>query len=208
MSSLSLEASARRFGHGAWAERRLFEMLGRWSGDTCDPAVRPVLAANAAHHGWRAGILADRLPRARGLDVDGWIAPPGEAAAEAFAMLDRPGPDETTARLVGIYRVVVPLLVESYRNHLDLMTELADRPGIRWLGLVLQDEIDDLRRGADLLAGRDETAAAVVAHRDQLAGLLAGGWISSDVRANGAVHHASGDEQASTTLPPTDRNSA
>jgi hypothetical protein len=199
---LTLEQSGRRFGHGAWAERRLFEILGAWSGDTDDPATRPVLAANAAHHAWRSAVLADRLPRARGLVVDGWISPPAETVAEAFAELGRLGPDQATARLVGVYRVVVPRLVETYRDHLAHMSELADRPGIRWLALVLRDELDDLERGARLLRSRDEQAATVVAPRDRLAGML-GGWGFDDARA---VHGPGGDEQAGTTLPPTNRN--
>jgi hypothetical protein len=206
MTFLSLEDSGRRFGHHAWAERRLFELLGAWSGDTHDAVARPVLAANAAHHAWRATVLAERLPRARGIVVDGWIAPPDDDVAEAFAALDRPGPDETTARLVGVYRVVVPALVEEYRSHLDLMTELADGPAIRWLRLVLRDELDDQRAGLALLAGRDETSAEVVDHRDRLAALLAGGWrISQPIRP---IQKPPGDERASTTLPPTDRNHA
>jgi hypothetical protein len=203
---LSLEDSGRRFGHYVWAERRLFEVVGAWSGDSRDTAARPVLAANAAHHAWRATVLAGRLPRARGLDVDGWIAAPDDTVAEAFAMLDRPGPNDTTARLVGVYRVVVPVLVEEYRSHLDLMTELADRPAIRWLRLVLHDELDDQRTGLALLAGRDETAVDVVAHKDRVVALLGGDWRIS--RPGRPIQKPLGDEPASTTLPPTDRNHA
>jgi hypothetical protein len=202
MSFLSLEESGRRFGSYVWAERRLFETLGGWSGDTDEPASRPVLAANAAHHAWRAGVLADRLPRARGLDVDGWIAPPNDEIAEAFAILARPGAGRSTstARLVGVYRVVVPELLEAYRAHLGGLTEIADRPGRRWLGLVLHDEVDDQRRGEQLLAGRDEAETAVVDHRDRLRELVAEGWnFSTGLKA---VQDPAGDEHAGTTRLP------
>jgi hypothetical protein len=202
---LTLDASGRRFGSYVWAERRLFEVLGAWSGDTDDPAARPMLAANAAHHAWRATVLADRLPRARGLDVGGWVGAPNEAVAEALAVMARPGPSETTARLVGVYRVVVPALVEAFGRHLDLLTEIADAPSIRWLWLVLADELDDLGRGEALLAGRDVATPAVGAHRERLAGLLTGGGgIAGKIEPIGPVQDPSGDEQSGTTFPPTD----
>jgi hypothetical protein len=202
--ALTLEASGRRFGRYVWAERRLFELLGGWSGDTADPAARPVLAGHAAHHGWRAEVLATRLPRARGLDVEGWIAPPGDRLVECFDALAGPGPTETTARLVGVYRVVAPRLGQAYLDHLDRLVEISDRPTIRWLRLVLRDELADWRAGLELLEGRDEHA--VEGHRRRVEGLMtaAGGITGEQSGEVPAIQVPSGDEHNRTaTLPST-----
>ncbi|MGH9118600.1 MAG: hypothetical protein ACRD0A_12220 [Acidimicrobiales bacterium] len=198
---LTLEASGRRFGHYVWAERRLFEILGAWSGDTSDPAARPVLAANAAHHAWRAEVLATRLPTASGLDVSGWIGPPSADLVTCFSAVEEPGPTATAARLVGVYRVIVPHLAEAFLYHLDRVVEISDRPSIRWLRLVLRDELADWRAGVGLLDGEDE--GAVDAHRRRLAQLLAeAGGVSGDRKP---VQTTPGDEQWATTSLTTDR---
>ena len=116
VTPLTLEASGRRFGHYVWVERRLFEVLGAWSGDTEDRAARPVLAANAAHHAWRAGVLADRLPMARGSTSPDGSLRPTRRWPSASSVIAEPGPDETAERLVGVYRVVVPDLVAGLRG--------------------------------------------------------------------------------------------
>ncbi len=204
MTPLTLESSGRRFGRYVWAERRLFELLGAWSGDTDDLAARPVLAANSAHHAWRAELLATRLPRARGLDIDGWIGPPNDALVAFFSTLAEPGPDETAARLVGVYRVVVPHLGEAFLYHLDRLVEISDRPTMRWLRLVLRDELADWRAGVRLLAGQDEGRVEV--HRRRLVELLAAaGGVTGDVQP---VRLPAGDEQSVTSLLPIDRNPA
>jgi hypothetical protein len=202
---LSLEASGRRFGRYVWAERCLFEVLGAWSGDTADPAVRPVLAANAAHHAWRAGVLADRLPHARGLDTEGWIGPPSEPVAAAFASLAEPGPEQTAARLAGVYDVVVPHLVAAYLDHVGRARAISDAPSIRWLKLVVRDEIADRRRALRCRPARADAEADALCRR--ISGLLAeGGGIAGERDRARPVHHATGDEQSSTTLLPSTRN--
>jgi hypothetical protein len=179
-----------------WIERRLFELLGAWSGDTADPAARPVLAAHAAHHAWRAEVLADRLPRARGLEVNGWEGPANDRVVELVEAAAEPGPDQTAARLVGVYRVIVPQLGEAFLDHLDRLRPISDAPAMRWLRLVLRDEMADWRRGVDLLGEYDE--GPVEPHRVRLAGLLRdAGGITGDLAA---IRNGPSDEHTATPL--------
>jgi hypothetical protein len=139
--------------------------------------------------------------------VDGWIGPPNGPVAEAFALMAEPGPEQTAVRLVGVCCAVVPDLAHAYLDHVGRARAISDGPSIRWLRLVLRDELADRRRAMRLLRAHETTGAE--GHRRRIAGLLAeGGGISGDADDAGPVHHPSGDEQTGTTLLPTTRNHA
>lgn len=212
-----LAESARRFGHYLWAERRLFEVLGGWAGDTEDPATRPVFASHAAHHAWRAGLWRDRLPRARGLDVDALAGP---ANAELVALFDEvatPGPADTVGRLVGVYRVIVPHLGRAYLYHLDRLVPSSDGPTMRYLRLVLFDQLADWKVGVGLLdarlaSGAADRAAAREAWLTELlaaAGGAAGpGTVGPDAVDFPPVHPGVAYEQFQDPLTPASGNPA
>ncbi|MGH9244795.1 MAG: hypothetical protein ACRD29_10855 [Acidimicrobiales bacterium] len=147
----SLEQSARRLGGMRWVEQRLFELLGAWAGDVPERAAKPILASHAAHHAWHTEVLADRLPVARGFDADDLTAPPDGSVVAALDAIGEPGPEHTIERLVGVYRVLVPHLVGAYTEHLARLTIVSDRPTIRWIRFIVDDESADLREGVSLL---------------------------------------------------------
>ena len=153
-TALSLGRSAELVGAYRWVELALFRALGEWSTADPLPEVQPVLAEQSARHGWHAELWADRLPVLDGLDPDALTAPPGPAAS-VLAVLVGTEADEALPgvlpRLVGLFRVVLPRLVISYRDHLARTVPATDGPTARALRLVLADEEEDWRTGERLV---------------------------------------------------------
>jgi hypothetical protein len=91
-----------------------------------------------------AGVDPDRLTQPVGAAVEPMLASLGPGAFE--------GDDETAARrfLVGLSRVVLPLLLVSYRGFARRLVPVADSPAIRAVTLVLRDEQDELARAQAL----------------------------------------------------------
>lgn len=83
----TIEQSARRIGHHAWVEMRLFEVLGRWSGTVSDPRVRAVFATHSRQHAWHAELWHGLLPALPHLPAAELVAP-DEAAAAIVASLE------------------------------------------------------------------------------------------------------------------------
>jgi len=172
---LGLQATARRAGAAIWLDERLFEILGGWVATTAEPEVKLLVAAQSAHHGWHAGLWAERLPSLHDVDPASWVAPaPGvEAAVDRIATADG-----TIERLVGVHRVVLPRLAAAHAEHLDACSPVADGPTIRTLRLVLQDEWEDQRAGEHLLQrilrSRDDVERAA-AHQASVEALLVAG---------------------------------
>ena len=145
----TLEESARRIGHHAWIELRLFETLGAWVAAVPELEAKAVLAAESYHHAWHAELWHGLLPSVPHLHGPDLVVPSGPAtAAQIDSLAAATG---TVERLAGLYEVVLPALMAAYRDHLGRTTPVTDAPAIRALRLVLADSEDDARTGERLL---------------------------------------------------------
>ncbi len=170
--ALTLDEAAVRHGAYAWVERRLFELTGSWAAapGLADRA-RPLLFEASAQHAWHAGLWEDRLPVLAGVDRAGLVRPAGHAAAPLLDGL-APGAWEADAEtagrrfLVGLSRVVLPLLLTSYRGFARRLVPVADGPAARALTLVVRDEEEELAAAA---AAADELLGTPEASQEEAA---------------------------------------
>ena len=179
---MTLGTVAALVGEYRWIENALYGLLGRWVVDTPVAAVQIRLDAQSLRHAWHAELWADRLPVLAGSDPAGLTVPSASSVA-LFAALEGitpptglpgstwppadeevPGRPGALPRLAGLYRVVLPRLVTTYRRHLRVTSPVTDAPVARALQLVLNDEIEDWQAGERLvqrLVTRPHDVAAV-----------------------------------------------
>lgn len=161
--SWSIEATARRLGHYAWVEQRLFEVLGGLAAiGGRRGELRLACLAHARHHAWHAELWRRRLPLLPGLGADVVVVAPNDSVASLLDGAAQPGSDPG-AGLVGVYRVALPQLVAVYRRHLASARRVADGPVMRALDLVLADEVRDWHEGEALLASEVPGTAGALA---------------------------------------------
>lgn len=161
-SAFSLEESARRAGHYAWTERRLFEVLGGWVAGVPELDVKLRLGTFSYHHAWHAELWQDRLPRLREMDAEArCVAPNGDWAVFLDAVGAPQAPELTVEKLVGVYRVVVPHLIAVYTFHRSQISSVADAPTMRALQLILDDAVADWWDGEMLLRSLVDSPAAI-----------------------------------------------
>ena len=174
---LTLEESARLVGGYRWLELRLFETLGAWVPNVPEVEVKLRLHADAPKHAWHAQLWQDLLPRGGELTADGLTVPPGAgAAAFVDALAAVAGPGQSVEKLVGVYRVVLPRQVATYRAHLARVSPVSDGPVARALELVLRDEVADWQEGEMLLHSlltTEESVRRAAAHQAGLEARLA-----------------------------------
>ncbi len=165
--ALRLQEAAARQGAYRWVELRLFELTGSWAAAPGLPdGVRNLLFEASTTHAWHADLWWDRLPVLAGVDREGLTRPLGGAVEPLLASLAPgafPADDETSGRrfCVGLARVVLPLLLFSYRRFGDRLVPVADRPTIRALGLVVsgtEEELEAAGAAADTLCDGPEVA--------------------------------------------------
>ena len=97
----TVEESARRVGHYAWIEMRLFEALGGWVATVPELDVKTTLGRHCYHHAWHAELWVKRLPELREMRPERLIQPPNadmEAFVAASTEPEAPGPHDREAR--------------------------------------------------------------------------------------------------------------
>jgi len=149
MPAETLEQSARRIGHHAWIELRLFEILGAWVTAVPELEAKAVLATQSYHHAWHAELWHGLLPSVPHLHAPDLVTPADPGTAEQIDSLT--AATGTVERLSGLYEVVLPGLIAAYTDHLQRTTPVTDGPTIRALRLVLADEEEDARTGERVL---------------------------------------------------------
>ena len=193
-AALPLDATAALVGGYRWIEQALFSLLGSWVTDAPLPEVQVHLDAQSARHAWHAELWAERLPVRDGVDPDSLSVAPSPVDAVLAALAGHQGEGDVPdvlPRLAGLYRVVLPRLVVTYRRHLEMTSSITDGPLIRALRQVLADEIEDWHAGEllvqRLVTGSDQVAAIHGVHRQLEMLVVDSGVVAGLVNLPGAV---------------------
>jgi hypothetical protein len=153
-------------------ERRLFEILGGWVATVEEIDPKLMLDRHSQHHAWRAAQWWDRLPVLADVDRETLVCAPSPGWAEvmeALASLACP-----VERLAGAYRVALPRVASSYRDHRQAASHLGDGAVIRTLDYVARDLAKDWAEGeavTETLLRTDadiDRAAAITARLERL----------------------------------------
>ena len=161
MNAVALRVAA---GHFAWLERRLFEVLGAWVPSVPEPEVKVLLRAQSHEHAWHADLWDDLVEAGRAVPSTGdGLAGVVDAVA---------APAGTAERLAGMYRVLLPRLVDAYGGLSDAAVPASDGPLVRALGLMLADDVSAIEDAERLLGGLGADSAVVADHQRQVDELL------------------------------------
>jgi hypothetical protein len=182
-SVLGVVATADRIGRALWVEQQLFRILGAWVTEVSEPAVKERLAVHCHLHAAHVAMWRDRLPQATGVDGASMIVSPGAAIDEALERLS--APDDTTSRLVGMYRVAVPRLVAAHTAHRHATNSVTDATTTMLLDTVVRNLLDEWRVGETMiqtLLVDTHSMGALVAHQSAIeaAVVAAGGILGPD----------------------------
>lgn len=161
--------TAGRVGRLAWVERRLFECLGRWSGDVADPSLAVHLGVHSRRHGWHSELLVERLPELRELE-SGRLVDAGDDVRRFVDAVCEPGDGAAGLELlVGVYRVLLPAMLVSYRSVAAGARSVSDAALLRSLGFIEADQLQEWVSGIQLLDAllTDRAALERAAHHQQ-----------------------------------------
>ena len=197
---LTLHQTAALVGGYRWMESRLFEVVGGWVQTTAQLDAKLLFGRQSRHFAAHAELWLDRLPTLNEMTPANLTVPPTDEVAAFFDRLallegtgfgsggDVPADDQSAAdvavrRLVAVHRVVLPLMIAAYRDHLDRCSAVADAAVMRSLNLVLADAVADRDEGEQLLSALIDPSTIELAEPTQrdlsaeFAALMAGSGI-------------------------------
>lgn len=179
----SVEETARRIGNYKWVEMRLFELLGSWVSSVPELDIKLRLGTHCYHHAFHAELWHKRLPQLREMDPARLtMAPNPELETFMDALADNERLDDSLAKLVGLYRVLLPHLISAYTFHRNNTATISDAPTIRSLDLALADDIEEWRDGEmmiqSLIHGGDDVDRAAVHQASMEKLMLAAGGVT------------------------------
>jgi hypothetical protein len=173
---LPVEASAARLRHYRYAVERVMRVGAGWIALTPELAAKLLLGRHVWDDAQHADLLGRRLLELRAPAQES--APAGAAATALLDAIESPEtPGQTAERLVGVYRVLKPHLLASYRDHLARTNPVYEPPTRRILERLIADTSRHVAAGEAALEHLLATPALVAratAWQAHLAALLTG----------------------------------
>jgi len=173
--TFSAEHSARLLRNYRYVVERTMRALGGWIALTPELSAKLLMGRHVWDLAQHCDVFGQRLPELRSR------AQVSEAANPAVgtfmdAIEDAEGPDQTVERLVGVYAVLKPHLLATYRDHLAHANPVYEPPTRRILARCIDDEERHIAAGETILkylAAGPRVTERVSARRRHLEGLLA-----------------------------------
>jgi hypothetical protein len=192
----SVRENSQRLANYRYLEVQLMEMIGGWSHTTPQLAFKAAFGYHVYDHAQAADLLGERLEQLRsGRDRD-------EPATDEFARLCEHvwSLEDTTARLVAVYRVLEPHLVSTYAYHADATDPLTDTPTVRLLRQLAAMDQSHIAWGQAVLESLTESAdarkRALDVQADVEARLVAcGGVTGQGIESHWLAFHSAKAEQ-------------
>src|SRR5438876_1582819 len=148
--TFSAEHSARLLRNYRYVVERTMRALGGWIALTPELSAKLLMGRHVWDLAQQCDAFGQRLPELRSR------AHVSEAANPAVATFmdsleDAEGPDQTVERLVGVYGVVKPHLLATYRDHLARANPVYEPPTRRILARCIDDEERHIAAGETIL---------------------------------------------------------
>jgi hypothetical protein len=148
-----VEATARRIRNYRYAEEWMMMVLAGWIATIPELPVKTGLGKIIYQDSIHADWLGKRLPELRGGRSLRNASLPGNDGFAAFVVeISAPeAPEETIEKLVGVFRVLKPHLIEVYERSCRETDQIADAPTIELLEDILTKERQHVAWGEEVL---------------------------------------------------------
>ena len=166
--TFSADHSARLLRNYRFVVERTLRALGGWIALTPELSAKLLMGRHVWDLAQQCDAFGQRLPELRAHAHASEAANPA-VAAFMDCLEDAEGPDQTIERLVGVYGVLKPHLLATYRGHLARANAVYEPPTRRILARCIDDERRHIAAGATILRhlGSDPSAAARAAARQK-----------------------------------------
>ncbi len=141
-TTLTVQQNLELLGKYQYVEVQMMELMGSWAYTMVDPEIKIGFGRHMYQDSVHADLLGKRIPELKGRSAHfHHIAPSNEFTQllERIWKLEGDLP-----RMIGLYRIVKPALVEAYEAHLQSVELPADEPTAYILRHITDEEKDHI----------------------------------------------------------------
>ena len=167
--TLTVQQNLELLGRYRYAEVQFMEVMGSWAYTMVDPEIKIGFGRHMFQDSVHADLLGKRIPELKGRSQHFHSIPPSDEFVKLLETIWRES--DEILRMVGLYRVLKPALISSYRRHLDHLELPADEPTgyiLRHIADEEQDHIDWADKVIERLLAATNRRVDVARRQDEL----------------------------------------
>lgn len=138
--TLTVQRNLELLGRYRYVEIQMMELMGSWAYTVEDPEIKIGFGRQMYQDAVHADLLGRRIPELKGRSAHFQVIPPSDRVVRLIETVWKAQGD--LKRIMGLYRVVKPALIEAYRNHIALAEIPADEPTAYILRHIADEERD------------------------------------------------------------------
>ncbi len=176
-------------GKYRYVEIQMMELMGSWAYTIVEPEIKIGFGRQMYQDAVHADMLGKRLPELKGRSEHFHYIAPSDEFVKLLEKIWRA--NDSLRRMVALYRVLKPALVEAYAHHLEHAELPADEPTAYILRNILAEERDHYEWGESiintLVISPDLSRLAAQWQQELENDLRAAGGIRGEGKAPGAI---------------------
>jgi uncharacterized ferritin-like protein (DUF455 family) len=138
--TLTVQRNLELLGRYRFIEIQMMEIMGSWASTIVDPEIKIGFGRQMYQDAVHADLLGKRIPELKGRSAHFHVIPPSDQVVHLIESIWKSVGD--LKRMVGLYRVVKPALIEAYRAHIAMAEIPADEPTVYILRHIADEERD------------------------------------------------------------------
>jgi uncharacterized ferritin-like protein (DUF455 family) len=138
--TVSVQRNLELLGRYRYLEIQMMELMGSWACTIVDPEIKIAFGRQMYQDAVHADLLGKRIPELKGRSAHFHVIPPSDGVVRVIETVWKAEGD--VKRMVGLYRVLKPALIEAYRSHIAMAELPADEPTVYILRHIADEEKD------------------------------------------------------------------
>jgi uncharacterized ferritin-like protein (DUF455 family) len=151
-ATLTVQQNLELLGKYRYVEMQLMELMGSWAYTIVDPEIKIGFGRHMYQDAVHADLIGKRIPELKGRSLQFHSITPSDGFARLVEKIWAAG--DEGHRMVGLYRVLKPALVASYRRHLERVELPADEPTAYILRHIADEENDHVAWAEQIIQSR------------------------------------------------------
>ena len=137
VTTLTVQQNLQLLGKYRYLEIQMMELVGSWAYTMIQPEIKIAIGRHLYQDAVHADLIGKRIPELRGRSKQYQYIPPSEEFVKLVEKIW--SADDELRRMVGLYRILKPAMIEALEKHLKHVELPADEPTAHILRLIADE---------------------------------------------------------------------